>query len=519
MRTLQIVNIVCTVTADQELFTFVLTMPPKKKLKRPDNQGLISNLFNPVSSQTLPGPESDKQPVTNVTESDSTQIVDRVPSSSEQSLPSTSDENFSPSSSEQSGHKAKKTRKIQDNWLKIWPWLYVENDVLFCRICVDSKRKNVFATEGCKVYKTSSMTRHEKSEEHVASAKAPQLATGFLQAVEQAVQQSDSRQDIAMRKCISTVLWLAKENVPLAKFETMFPLYQELGVTGLEVLKLNDRVSYDSYYTALEILDSISSVIDDDINSKLTASPFITMLSDESTDLANKKRITLNARIIDPKTCVAETVFLSDKEYEDGSGLGLATVILQELDKRGQAVEKMVGFGSDGAAVMTGGNKGVKGVLMQKQPHLIHIHCMAHRLALCTSQAADGVKPIKQYQEWLTSLYYYFSKSATREQELQNIQIVLNSKALKYKEVHAVRWLSVYQAVEAVYKTIDPLLAYLHQRERAKDPKSKGLLKKMATTEFVYLTYLLMDVLSLVSKLCLTFQKQDLDVATAKVHI
>ena len=99
-------------------------------MKRPDNQGLISNLFksstqdkpfNPVSSQTLPSPESDKQPVTNVTESDSKQIVDRV-SSSEQSLPSTSDENLSPSSSEQSGHKAKKTRKIQDNWLKMSHW-------------------------------------------------------------------------------------------------------------------------------------------------------------------------------------------------------------------------------------------------------------------------------------------------------------------------------------------------------------------------------------------------------------
>ena len=88
MRTLQIVNIVCAVTiADQELFIFVFTMPPKNKLKRPDNQGLISNLFksstqdkpfNPVSSQTLPGPESDKQPVTNVTEPDSTQIVENV---------------------------------------------------------------------------------------------------------------------------------------------------------------------------------------------------------------------------------------------------------------------------------------------------------------------------------------------------------------------------------------------------------------------------------------------------------
>ena len=120
MRTLQIVNIVCAVTnADQDLFTFVLTMPPKKKLKRPDNQGLISNLFKsstqdkPFNPVSLAGPESDKQPVTNVTESDSTQIVDRVSSSSEQSLPSTSDEYLLPSSSEQSGHKAKKTRKIQ----------------------------------------------------------------------------------------------------------------------------------------------------------------------------------------------------------------------------------------------------------------------------------------------------------------------------------------------------------------------------------------------------------------------
>ena len=96
-------------------------MPPKKKLKRPDNQDLISNLFksstqdkpfNPVSSQTLPGPESDKQPVTNVTESDSTQIVDGVSSSSEQSLPSMSDENLSPLSSEQSNVTYPKITRI-----------------------------------------------------------------------------------------------------------------------------------------------------------------------------------------------------------------------------------------------------------------------------------------------------------------------------------------------------------------------------------------------------------------------
>lgn len=109
------------------------------------------------------------------------------------------------------------------------------------------------------------------------------------------------------------------------------------------------------------------------------------------------------------KQLVFKRVFLSDKEYEDGSEVGLATIILQELEKRGQNLEKLVGFGLDGAYVMTEANKSVRRILMQKLPLLIQVHCMAHRLALSTSQVVD-VKPVKLYQEWLTSLYYYLSK-------------------------------------------------------------------------------------------------------------
>ena len=52
---------------------------------------------------------------------------------------------------------------------------------------------------------------------------------------------------------------------------------------------------------------------------------------------------------------------------------------------------KMIGFGSDGASVMTGENKGVKGRLKEQNAHMVDIHCMAHRLALSTSQAVPGV--------------------------------------------------------------------------------------------------------------------------------
>jgi len=133
---------------------------------------------------------------------------------------------------------------------------------------------------------------------------------------------------------------------------------------------------------------------------------------------------------------------------------------------------------------MSGSDKGVKGRLLELNPHLIHIHCMAHRLTLSTSQVADGVPAMKNYQEWLTSVFYYFKASPTREEELHEVQTVLDLPVLKCKEihVHAIRWLSCYEAVSSVFRCLDALISYFHKLEASKDPKAKGLLKKMATT-------------------------------------
>ena len=318
-----------------------------------------------------------------------------------------------------------------------------------------------------------------------------------------------------MIKAMKVVYWLASENLPLSKYESLMQLLKDLEVPKIASLKI--RVDYESYYTANEILSAISSQIDKEVNEKIEDSPVVTLLSDESTDIANKKRMTMHARIVDPKTSAPETVYLRDVEYEDGTGEGLTKEILNETRKRNIPPSKIIGFGSDGAKVMTGDGKGVKGRLKEQNAHMVHIHCMAHRLALCTSQAANDIPRLKKYQEWLTSLFYYLKASATREKELHKVQEVLNHPVLKYKEIHAVRWLSCYEAVEAVYHTLDPLISYFHERKATKDPKAKGLLKSIASTQFIYITYLMMDVLPIVSRLCLQLQAQNLDVAKAKV--
>ncbi len=108
---------------------------------------------------------------------------------------------------------------------------------------------------------------------------------------------------------------------------------------------------------------------------------------------------------------------------------------------------------------------------------------------------------MKKYQAWLTQLFYYFKSSATREQELHKIQKLLDHPVLKYHEIYAVRWLSFYKALVAIYRTLDPLITYLPNRVASKDPSAKVLLSELASTQFIYITYLLMDMMPVVSKL------------------
>ena len=117
----------------------------------------------------------------------------------------------------------------------------------------------------------------------------------------------------------------------------------------------------------------------------------------------------------------------------------------------------------------------------------------------------------------MRSLFYYFKALATREKELHEIQGILAHPKLRYIEVHAVRRLSFYEALASIYRTTDPLITYMHNRGAQKDPNAQRLLKQLATIGYIYTTHVMMDVLPIVSKLCLVFKEEDPDV-TMKIH-
>ena len=107
----------------------------------------------------------------------------------------------------------------------------------------------------------------------------------------------------------------------------------------------------------------------------------------------------------------------------------------------------MIAFGSDEASVLKGKKNDV-GVQLQKHvnEHLIHIHCMANRMNLVTSKAAENVTFITDnFQKAMSDLH----KSAVRTSNLVDFRKLLSVPELKM--IHEIMWFSFYDAVHTIY--------------------------------------------------------------------
>ena len=87
----------------------------------------------------------------------------------------------------------------------------------------------------------------------------------------------------------------------------------------------------------------------------------------------------------------------SCKDLFNGTAETIEAALVKYCDDRSISLRKVMGFGSDGAAVMTGKHSGVATRLKVHNPHMVSIHCIAHRLALAAAHSADAVPYLKKF--------------------------------------------------------------------------------------------------------------------------
>lgn len=401
-------------------------------------------------------------------------------------------------------------RKFQSDWSNTFQWLiYDRSDSspgqvgMKCGTCIDSKLKlgNPFVSQnGCNNMRTSTLTRHESSADHKRAATALKMKDSMSIAI----QKSFSEKDSVMIKLLQTVYYIAKEELALQKYETMTDLIELVGCDLSAI-----QSGYRSRKTAEGLLSAISETIDSNVSKEIAESEFLSVSCDETTDISNTGKLILYVKVIDDKLDT-KSYFVGDYDITDKTANAITDKLMDCFNEAGIDIQKTMALGSDGASTMTGVRNGVGVQLRRQNPYMLQFHCAAHKLALCTSQAAEKVALMKKYKDTLQSIYYYFKGSHNRSDKLKAIQTILDSPQLKIKEIHDVRWFAFYDALRVVFQCWEALAQTFNA---AADPKAKGLYKAITCYSFVAMSHFLMDIIPVVTALNMKFQREDLDIS------
>jgi len=151
---------------------------------------------------------------------------------------------------------------------------------------------------------------------------------------------------------------------------------------------------------------------------------------------------------------------------------------------------------------------------------LTSVHCIAHRLALASGQAADKVPYLKKYQGIVNAIFKYFHFSAKHQSKLNKIQQIYNLSQIKMKQTFHTRWLSFEGAVDAILQNYDALVSCLEMDvAEGCDPTASGLLTFISDYQFLAVSHMLSDVLRVLGTLSRVFQTRDLDLSVMNFAI
>ena len=169
---------------------------------------------------------------------------------------------------------------------------------------------------------------------------------------------------------------------------------------------------------------------------------------------------------------------------------------------------------------MVGRRAGVATLLKGKNPQIVAIHCVAHRLALAVAQAGDAVPYIKRFKVLLHNLFSFYDNSPVSTAGLRSIQRILDDPSLKLKQAKDHRWLSHESACQTLRCTLPSVFASL-QREASErgEPMADGLYRRMANYKCMATLFLLCDVLPHICCLSRIFQRESIDLAELGIKL
>ena len=375
------------------------------------------------------------------------------------------------------GEKKKKARTYNFNveWKKNRPWLKFVDGKMFCLYCQNAKAETIWAKTGCTRLRPGAVKDHEEGSLHrdvVSKLKDEALkrkqGAGLIPvALEPAAEDTTA----PYFSLFTNAHLCAKKNISSATFPAMC---QHDLLKGAPVI---DRFKTDVKCAEFEVC--ISDVLKKDLAAKLLKSPVVSITIDESTDVAHLSQMMIYVKYIDVDAgWIVKTEYLETVEC-DGADSESIFATLKACLQRWGIYDKLMAFGSDGAAVMIGEKTGVATRLASERKGMISIHCIAHRAALAAADAFDTVSFCRTLDECLRAVSNFYSMSTQRRKELKNLCALNNDPETQVASSAKTRWLTTGLVNDSILEKYDSIMEQ-HFDNRDVTTTSEAIFRKLS---------------------------------------
>lgn len=265
-----------------------------------------------------------------------------------------------------------------------------------------------------------------------------------------------------------------------------------------------------------DLIDCIATVIRREQEQELSKAEFVSIIVDESTDVANIAQMIIFLRYtLDDGNIYERFQELVDVSLER-SAEPLSKYLIEFL-KLKNISSKLISQAYDGAAVMSGGESGVQSRIRKVIKSAIYVHCMAHRLNLVMSKSCSEIFESRLFFANLSSIATFFSKSPARVQSLNSFM----KKRLPH--VTPLRWNYSGRLVKIVQQNQSELLQFftsvIEKEHRKWDDKTlnlaTGIEKILTSANFVVLLEFFQEIFPQTDVLYDVLQSRSSDLSVA----
>ena len=426
-------------------------------------------------------------------------------------------------------------RKFLSTWIDDYEWLEQNESTgtALCKYCRDNPRiagNTAFAKPtGSKTLKRETLDLHAKSGRHqrcVAISLRPKVAeSSVIKALAKQDKSNADKFDFELAVKINTAYCIAKEEMSFLKMKPLLLLQKK---NGLDITP-----TYANHVRCGELISTIASVQRGEIKEKIESNNYISVMFDGATDYSANENEVVYVRHLEDGQPVNRLVGLTAAESATADGVVNCLNSTFAKFKLPNWNDQLVGMCADGASVNLGQIGGVVAKLREKTPHIIDIHCMAHRLELALHDMQKQIPMVNKVDDVLGSIYRTYHRSPKSKRELTALCEELNTRFYNPNPVKGTRWvphldraLKQYLRSNAEDLVNDPgsytavqmhmeSLAATRATPAAASGRAKQVAKEMLNGKFVAFCHFLSDVFEVVAELSLEFQKECLILPSA----